>query len=220
MIPIRNIKALDPAVLASISIGGEQVGEAVPAEELLGSPLQSPSPTPCDDSVQLKRTSPSLPPSFTSIVLITSLLDKPQNIAGLCRTCEVFSIDTLVLGSKSLLTDKDFASVSMGSEKWVKDIYGCPPDQLVAYLTKLKAEGYTLIALEQCSTSIALQEYRFPSRVALLLGNERWGVRPDLLPLMHACLEIPQYGQIKSLNVHVAGSMLLWEIRRQNLEGR
>ena len=32
---------------------------------------------------------------------------------------------------------------------------------------------------------------------------------------MDACVEIPQAGVVRSLNVHVSGSLLLWEYARQ-----
>lgn len=39
--------------------------------------------------------------------------------AGLCRTCEVFAVDTLVLGNTRILDDRMFQSLSVTAEKWL-----------------------------------------------------------------------------------------------------
>ena len=35
--------------------------------------------------------------------------------------------------------------------------------------------------------------------------------------MLEDCVEIPQFGIVRSLNVHVSGSILLWEYTRQGL---
>ena len=48
---------------------------------------------------------------------------------------------------------------------------------------------------------------------ALLLGNEGEGVNPDLLKQTTQNLNIPIYGQAESLNVAIAGSILLYHLK-------
>jgi tRNA guanosine-2'-O-methyltransferase len=50
----------------------------------------------------------------------------------------------------------------------------------------------------------------------LVLGREKEGLPPDVLQLMHACVEIPQVGIIRSLNVHVAGAIALYQYTVHN----
>ena len=57
--------------------------------------------------------------------------------------------------------------------------------------------------------------FRFPRRTLLLLGNEREGLTPSLLSAVDRCVEIPQSGLVRSLNVHVAGAVAVWEYVRQ-----
>lgn len=40
---------------------------------------------------------------------------------------------------------------------------------------------------------------------------------PQVLHLLDMVVEIPQFGVIRSLNVHVSASMLLWEYTRQRV---
>lgn len=46
--------------------------------------------------------------------------------------------------------------------------------------------------------------------------NEREGIPVDLIQLLDMCIEIPQRGLIRSLNVHVSGAILIWEYSKQH----
>lgn len=71
------------------------------------------------------------------------------------------------------------------------------------------------MGLEQTAESVVLQSYSFPRRVVLVLGREKEGIPPQILDLLDVCLEIPQSGMIRSLNVHVTGAIALYEYVRQ-----
>lgn len=49
----------------------------------------------------------------------------------------------------------------------------------------------------------------------LVLGREKEGIPVDIIHALDACVEIPQLGIIRSLNVHVSGAIALWEYTRQ-----
>lgn len=59
----------------------------------------------------------------------------------------------------------------------------------------------------------------FASSLAPLCSNEREGISANLLQLLDVCVEIPQQGVIRSLNVHVSAALLIWEYTRQRLSG-
>ena len=88
-------------------------------------------------------------------------------------------------------------------------------EHLLVYLQQKRRDGYTLVGLEQASNSVMLERFEFPKKVILLLGEEKGGIPALLLQLLDVCIEIPQLGLIRSLNVHVSASMLLWEYTRQ-----
>ena len=93
-----------------------------------------------------------------------------------------------------------------------------PGSPLRAYLLARRAQGYAIVGLEQTSRSRQLGAVRMPPRAVILLGAEREGIPADLLPLLDLCIEIPQFGVVRSFNVHVAGALLAWEFTRQRLE--
>ena len=82
-------------------------------------------------------------------------------------------------------------------------------------LTKLRAEGYTLVGLEQTTNSENLQTYQFPHQTVLVAGHERRGLDEKTLQLLDATVEIPVYGLPYSYNVATATAMALYEYCRQ-----
>jgi tRNA G18 (ribose-2'-O)-methylase SpoU len=51
--------------------------------------------------------------------------------------------------------------------------------------------------------------------VALVIGNEGAGISPELLTRIHERIHIPMASGIESLNAAVAGSVLMFERKRQ-----
>ncbi|XP_023096163.2 probable methyltransferase TARBP1 isoform X3 [Felis catus] len=154
--------------------------------------------------------------SISRLIVVASLIDKPTNLGGLCRTCEVFGASALTVGSLQCTRDKQFQCLSVSAEQWLPLVEVRPP-QLIDFLQQKKAEGYTVIGVEQTARSVDLTQYSFPERSLLLLGNEREGIPANLIQQLDVCVEIPQRGIIRSLNVHVSGALLIWEYTRQQL---
>ena len=86
---------------------------------------------------------------------------------------------------------------------------------LFAWLSKKQEDGYTIVGLEQTSSSISIEDYEFPEKTVLLLGKEKEGIPVEFLQLVDQCVEIPQLGIIRSLNVHVSGAICIWEYSKQ-----
>jgi len=73
----------------------------------------------------------------------------------------------------------------------------------------------SVVAVEQASGSVPLHKFHFPEKTILLLGNEKEGLPVQLLQEVDHCVEIPQAGVVRSLNVHVTGAIVLWEYFKQ-----
>ena len=83
-------------------------------------------------------------------------------------------------------------------------------------MTKKREEGFFILGIEQTSTSVPLPEFSFPDRpTVLLLGKEKEGIPIKYLHAVDDCVEIPQFGIIRSLNVHVTGAITIWEYTKQ-----
>ncbi|HLA85901.1 MAG TPA: TrmH family RNA methyltransferase [Thermoguttaceae bacterium] len=86
-------------------------------------------------------------------------------------------------------------------------------------LERLRAEGYTVVGLEQTNDSRSLFDFAFPRRTVLVVGNERLGIRPEDLRLVDAVVEIPVYGMPDSHNAATAAAIAMYEYCRQYPEG-
>ncbi|WVZ55051.1 hypothetical protein U9M48_005765 [Paspalum notatum var. saurae] len=152
--------------------------------------------------------------SRQDLIVVASLVDRIPNLAGLTRTCEVFRAAGLVVADKSILQDKQFRLISVTAEKWVP-VTEVPVDSVKSYLERKRGEGYSVIGLEQTAHSRPLDRFGFPGRTVLVLGREKEGIPVDIIHSLDACVEIPQLGVVRSLNVHVSAAIAVWEYTRQ-----
>ncbi|XP_010518698.1 PREDICTED: uncharacterized protein LOC104798352 isoform X2 [Tarenaya hassleriana] len=149
-----------------------------------------------------------------SLIVVASFLDRIPNLAGLARTCEVFKASGLAVADTSIINDKQFQLISVTAEKWVP-IIEVPVNSLKLYLERKKREGFAILGLEQTANSIPLDKYQFPTKSVLVLGREKEGIPVDIIHVLDACVEIPQLGVVRSLNVHVSAAIAIWEYTRQ-----
>ncbi|XP_028325214.1 probable methyltransferase TARBP1 isoform X2 [Gouania willdenowi] len=126
-----------------------------------------------DQEPELQLVSPQraarLGKLHSSLLVVASLIDKPTNLGGLCRTCEIFNASALVLDSLRHIHDKHFQSLSVSSELWLPLLEVKPLD-LSEFLLIKKNEGYCIVGVEQTANSHSLQDYQFPEKTLLLLG--------------------------------------------------
>ncbi len=84
-------------------------------------------------------------------------------------------------------------------------------------IVNLKKANYHIIAVEQTPQSIPLQKIKtlLPQPpIALVFGHEVFGIQEEVWQLADSCIEIPQYGTKKSLNVAMCMGIVTWELMR------
>ncbi|CAH0514700.1 unnamed protein product [Peronospora belbahrii] len=145
------------------------------------------------------------------IFMCASLVDKIPNLAGLARTCEIFNAQKLIVPNlRATEQDVTFATVSATAHKWMPLEEVRPQgDDLREALLRWKSEGYTIVAVEQTGSSVSLAKYMLPRKMVLVLGREKEGISVDILQLVDVCVEIPQFGLVRSLNVHADNDEML-----------
>ena len=76
-----------------------------------------------------------------------------------------------------------------------------------------RAAGWRIVGVELAEGAIALPRLEpARTRTVVLLGHEHEGVPNDLVVCADDCIEIPMTGQGASLNVAVAGSLVLYRL--------
>ena len=156
-------------------------------------------------------------PCHPDFILIASLIDRAPNLGGLSRTCEIFGVGKLIVNNMKITEDKEFLNTSVTAHQWIdmEEVKGI--ESLKNYLEEMKLNGYAIIGTEQTSESQKLHEFQFPKKSVIVLGNEKEGIPVELIQVLDVCVEIPQTGLIRSLNVHVSGAIVVWEYVRQQL---
>lgn len=163
---------------------------------------------------------------MTKVILIAHDIRSSHNVGSLLRTAECLGVERVVfsgytpypkLPKDSRLPHiaeklhKDIHKTALGAEDLVAWSY---EDDVTSIISTLRDENYRIVALEQAPQSIALPDYKTPSKVALLIGREVEGIDPELRRLCDDIVEIPQYGQKESLNVAQATAIALYHLRQ------
>jgi tRNA G18 (ribose-2'-O)-methylase SpoU len=142
------------------------------------------------------------------IVICCAPMRSNVNLSNIVRTMGCCGITRLIAcGSPKI--DKTIARD--GADQVQIDVHRT----LSPVLRDLKADGYTLVGLEQTTNSTSLHEYRFPHRTALVVGNERLGLTEEELRLVDVVVEIPVWGLPYAYNVANATAIALYEYCRQ-----
>lgn len=135
-----------------------------------------------------------------------------NNVGSFFRTCDAFAVERILLcGITGTPPDREIHKTALGAEATVVWEYFKSTADAIA---KLKGEGCRVIAVEQAVGAVALDDFdprSFGERYALVFGNEVDGVSQEAVDLCDYAIEIPQAGTKHSLNVAVAGGVVLWK---------
>ena len=145
------------------------------------------------------------------VVVILDNVRSAQNIGAFFRTGDAFAIEKVMLcGITATPPSRDIHKSALGAELTVGWEYYPTTTECAA---ALKAEGYTLLAIEQVEGAVMLDSLEVDAgkKYALVFGNEVEGVAQEVVDMCDGAIEIPQVGTKHSVNVSVAGGIVLWE---------
>ena len=147
------------------------------------------------------------------VVVLDGITDV-RNFGAMARTCDCAGVNAIVIPEKnSVSVNADAVKTSAGALNYVPV---CREKNLVNAVKTLHNSGYKVIgASEKSSVNYTKVDYTGP--VALILGAEDKGISKDLLKLCDNFVSIPEFGNINSLNVSVAGGVMMYEVVRQRL---
>lgn len=147
----------------------------------------------------------------TPLVVVLDNVRSLNNIGSVFRSSDAFLVESVYLcGITAQPPHAEIHKTALGAEFSVNWVYFSQTLDAVAQLCEA---GYTIYAVEQATNSVMLDELELDKdkKYALILGNEVKGVSQEVVDKCHSCVEIPQYGTKHSLNVSVAGGIVIWE---------
>ena len=150
------------------------------------------------------------------ITLICDNVTNAPNIGSLFRTADAFGIEKLILCGENIQLGRKMAKTSRATENVVTYAIQKAASEVV---DTLKAEGYQIIALEITDASQPIHKVQFSTEtpIALVIGDENFGVSEAILKRSDAVVHIDMFGQNSSMNVTQATNIALYEITKQLL---
>ncbi len=154
----------------------------------------------------------------TPIVVVLDNIRSMNNVGSFFRTADAFRIEQLHLcGITACPPHRDITKTALGSTESVDWRYF---ENTIDSVNWLNENGYKVYAVEQVDTPIFLHNFCWDvsQKIAIVMGNEVFGVSDNVLPLCEGALEIPQIGTKHSLNVSVSAGMAMWHLYAQWLK--
>lgn len=152
-----------------------------------------------------------------NIVLVLEDIKNKHNAGAILRTCDALGVGCVyfIFNGTPIYKPEELISSSVGSSKWiVYEIFSIEKyeNPSKACLENLKNNGYQLVATVVDQTAQNIFEFKWPSKFALLLGNEVSGLSDYLIENSDYRIYIPMFGMVESLNVSVATGIFLYDI--------
>lgn len=156
------------------------------------------------------------------MILVLDHIRSAHNVGALFRTADGAGVEEIILVGYTpvppqpgalRLTDADKAlrKTALGAEATVawKHVKTLP-----ALITRLKKQGYTVMALEQSDKSVDYRTFKLSrgAKLALIVGNEVEGIAPKTLEHCDHVIDLPMRGSKNSLNVAVAAGIALYHL--------
>ncbi len=148
-----------------------------------------------------------------NIILVLDNIRSLNNVGSAFRTSDAFLIEAIYLcGVTGTPPNKDIEKTALGATETVNWKYFKTTAEAIA---ELKQQNYFIASVEQTKNSVMLNKFTKPNMpLAVVVGNEVYGVEQDIINSSNAILEIPQFGSKHSLNVSVCVGIVLWELLR------
>ncbi|HEY1007950.1 MAG TPA: RNA methyltransferase [Sphingobacteriaceae bacterium] len=158
-------------------------------------------------SVEEFRNQEKLP-----LVVVLDSVRSMHNVGSVFRTADGFAVEKICLcGITGQPPHREIEKTALGATGSVEWEY---EKDITAVIGRLKAEGYRILAVEQASGSVMLNDFeaRPGEKYALIFGNEVHGVSEEAMQLIDTCIEIPQFGTKHSFNIVVSAGIVLWDL--------
>ena len=167
------------------------------------------------------------------LVVVLDNVRSQHNVGAVFRTADAMRIERVVLcGICCCPPNQEIHKTALGAEESVEWQYY---KETLDAVRDLKAQGYTVYAVEQAHDSTTLENVAESltakrsysetvlqrsghtgeaghDRIAVVLGHEVFGVQQEVVDHCDQCIEIPQYGTKHSMNVSVTAGIVMYRL--------
>ena len=151
-----------------------------------------------------------------NLTVVLEDVHDPHNHSAVMRSCDaVGSMEVYVVNTLAPPITKLGKRSSAGAKKWV-DLHTF--EDIDACMAAVKAKYDKVFATHLSQDAVSLYDLELTGSVALLFGNERLGLSPQILQYADSNFIIPMQGMVQSLNISVACAVSLFEVMRQRID--
>ena len=162
-----------------------------------------------------QRWSPSPRIRDEDLWLAVEPVRSPGNLGSLLRTCLAVGVRGVFALGDVDLHDPGCVRATMGALHAL-ELARASCRQLVELARR---SGAVIVGASPDGTR-DFRSWRYRAPTVLLVGSERRGISPDLRDACDALVRIPMFGPVDSLNLAVAGSLVLYQAFTQRHPGR
>jgi tRNA (guanosine-2'-O-)-methyltransferase len=156
-----------------------------------------------------------------AVTVVLEKLEDTFNMAAVLRTCEAMGLQEVHVIRNPDAPFAPNSKVTQGCDKWLdlhvhRDFTGCAK--------QLRERGYKVLASAIAPGATSLFDVKFDQPVAMVFGNERFGVTPEVLANVDGTFWIPMRGFVQSMNISAAASACVtraisWRLEHLGVQG-
>ena len=150
-------------------------------------------------------------------IVLENVFD-PHNVSAVMRTCDAVGIQEVFILNDRIPPHKKWGYRSSSTATEWLTIHQFTDAESCFKIVKEKYEKIYASHLTEKATD--LYKFDFTQSVALVFGNETFGISDGIKTYIDGYFTIPQVGIIKSLNISVACAVTLYEAFRQKSNNR
>jgi len=163
--------------------------------------------------IRLGRIDEILTQRTRYLTVVLEDIYQSQNASAVLRTCECFGVqDVHIIENYNPYNINPM--VLKGSNKWLSiHRHNQSDNNTATAIHWLKSEGYRIVATSLCEKSISLKGFDIElGKCAVIFGNEHQGVSKYVMEQADEYLKIPMHGFTQSLNISVAGGIIISQL--------
>jgi len=144
-------------------------------------------------------------------IIMIDEITSTENVGSIARSAAALGVKSFLLPKTAPHPySRRSLRVSMGHISKLKyHIY----DNIFETIAYLKLNGYEIFGAEVVDESINLQDIKVPKKWVLLMGHEGKGLSKEVLALCSKVVKIEMEQDVRSFNVAVASSIMMYQFK-------
>jgi len=142
-------------------------------------------------------------------VLLLDGITSAENVGSIVRSCAALGVNSLIISNETPHPfNRRALRVSMGHSPMIKTHMH---QDIKATIKTMQENGYRVYAAEVREGSTPLSQVQTAHKWVLIMGHEGKGISQDILDLCDEVVTIEMQEGIKSFNVGVAASLMMYQ---------